>query len=90
MLEFPVGRYLAESNAILFHLAEGTPFLPPDAWERAQVMQWLFFEQYSHEPNIATVRFWVRHTEMSPERRAAADEKRRLGRAALAVMDGMQ
>src|SRR5262245_39201054 len=51
LLELADGRFLAESNAILFHLAEGTPLLPSDAFERAQVLQWLFFEQYSHEPN---------------------------------------
>ena len=52
------GRSLAESDAILFHFAEGTEYLPEDAFERAQVLQWLFFEQYNHEPNIAVVRFW--------------------------------
>ena len=58
LVEWPDGRMLAESNAILCHLAEGTPLLPDDSWERAQVLQWLFFEQYSHEPYIAVVRFW--------------------------------
>ena len=53
------GRPLAESDAILFYFAEGTPYLPEDRYERAQVLQWLFFEQYQHEPNIAVVRFWV-------------------------------
>jgi glutathione S-transferase len=53
------GRPLAESDAIIFYLAEGTPYLPEDRYERAQVLQWLFFEQYQHEPNIAVVRFWV-------------------------------
>ncbi len=52
------GRYLAESNAILLYLAEGTGFLPSDPWQRSKVHEWLFFEQYSHEPNIATPRFW--------------------------------
>jgi len=58
LLEWPDGRRLAESNAMLCYLAEGTRFMPDDRWERAQVMQWLFFEQYSHEPYIAVVRFW--------------------------------
>jgi glutathione S-transferase len=58
LLVWPDGRRLAESNAILFALADGTPWLPEDSWERAQVLQWMFFEQYSHEPNIAVVRFW--------------------------------
>src|SRR4051812_2301311 len=53
------GRPLAESDAILFYLAEGTPYLPEDRYERGQVLQWMFFEQYQHEPNIAVVRFWV-------------------------------
>ena len=58
LLEWPDGRRLAESNAMLCYLSEGTRFMPADRWERAQVMQWLFFEQYSHEPYIAVVRFW--------------------------------
>ncbi len=53
------GRPLAESNAIIWYLAEGTRYLPEDRYERAQVMQWLCFEQYSHEPNIAVARFLV-------------------------------
>lgn len=57
-LQFEDGRVLAESNAILFHLAEGTPYLPADAFARAEALQWMFFEQYSHEPNIAVVRYW--------------------------------
>jgi glutathione S-transferase len=52
------GRALAESGAILFHFAEGTEYLPTDAFERAQVLQWMFFEQYDVEPNIAVLRFW--------------------------------
>jgi glutathione S-transferase len=57
-LVLPDGRLLAESNAMLLHLAEGTPYLPADAYERALSYQWLFFEQYSHEPYIAVVRSW--------------------------------
>jgi glutathione S-transferase len=53
------GRPLAESDAILFYFAEGTEYLPEDRYERAQVLQWMFFEQYSHEPNIAVLRFWA-------------------------------
>ena len=53
------GRPLAESNAILWYFARGTPYLPLDGYELAQVLQWMFFEQYSHEPNIAVVRFRV-------------------------------
>lgn len=57
LLELADGRRLAESNAILCYLAEGSAFLPNDRWLRAQVLQWLFFEQYSHEPYIAVARF---------------------------------
>ena len=57
LLELDDGRRLAESDAILCYLAEGTPFLPSDSWLRAQTLQWLFFEQYSHEPCIAVARF---------------------------------
>ena len=57
LLELDDGRRLAESDAILCYLAEGTPFLPADSWLRAQTLQWLFFEQYSHEPCIAVARF---------------------------------
>ena len=59
LLVLPDGRRLAESNAMLLHLAEGTPFLPADRYERALCYQWLFFEQYSHEPYIAVARSWL-------------------------------
>lgn len=52
------GRPLAESNAILWYLGDGTEYVPEDSYERAQVLQWMFFEQYSHEPYIAVARFW--------------------------------
>jgi glutathione S-transferase len=87
VLEVETGRFLAESNAIMFYLAEGTLFFPEDRWERAQVLQWMFFEQYSHEPNIATSRFWLMHGELTKERRAALPQKRTLGYAALDVME---
>ncbi len=87
VLETEDGRYLAESNAILFYLADGTGYLAEDAFGRAQTLQWLFFEQYSHEPNIATSRFWLRHTEIDDAKRAALAEKRKAGHAALAVME---
>jgi glutathione S-transferase len=80
------GRPLAESNAILFYFAQGTPYLPQDRYELAQVLQWLFFEQYSHEPNIAVVRFWVAYSGAPP----ADDEveaKRHAGYAALDAME---
>jgi glutathione S-transferase len=85
-LELENGVFLPESNAIMFYLAEGTPFFPTERLERAQVMQWMGFEQYSHEPNIATVRFWL-HSELTPERAAQVPAKRQLGYAALGVME---
>lgn len=86
LLELDDGRLLAESNAILWFVTEGSRLLPADAWERAQVLQWLFFEQYSHEPNIATVRFWVHYAKAPPDEALVAS-KRKLGYAALAVME---
>src|SRR5690348_15295127 len=59
MLETDDGRFLPESGAILFYLSEGTRFQPDDSWSRAQMLQWMFFEQYSHEPYVAVARFWV-------------------------------
>jgi glutathione S-transferase len=86
-LVFDDGRALAESNAIVFYLAEGTKYLPEDRFERAQVLQWQFFEQYSHEPYIAVLRFWlhVAHIDPSPEE---IEAKRRGGEAALAALEG--
>jgi glutathione S-transferase len=87
VLEVENGVPLAESNAILWYLAEGTQFLPEERFERAQVLQWMFFEQYSHEPNIATPRYWITHGVLTPEREAMLPGKRKLGRDALAVME---
>jgi glutathione S-transferase len=88
VLELEDGRFLPESNAILFYLAEGTPFFPDDRFGRAQVLSWMFFEQYSHEPNIATPRFWITHrVEMTEERRLSLETKRKLGHDALGVME---
>src|SRR5918993_5042150 len=89
VLETETGEFLPESNAILFYLAEGTPFLPDDRFGRAQVLSWMFFEQYSHESNIASPRYWITHNlPMTEERRATLEPKRRLGYAALGVMEG--
>jgi glutathione S-transferase len=87
VLEIKPGQYLAESNAIICYLADGTDFLPSDRWERAQVLQWLFFEQYSHEPNIATVRFWIAIAKLAEQKREAIAQKQELGYAALRVME---
>ena len=89
VLELEDGTMLPESNAILFYLAHGTPFVPEGRLERAQVMRWMFFEQYSHEPNVATLRFWItHHVEMTEERRLSLETKRKLGYEALGVMEG--
>jgi glutathione S-transferase len=80
------GRSLAESNAITFYFAERTPYLPEDRFERAQVLQWLFFEQYSHEPYIAVARFWAIAGITPPE--SEAEAKRRGGTAALRALEG--
>jgi glutathione S-transferase len=79
------GRTLAESNAILCYFAEGTSLLPEDRFERAQVLQWLFFEQYSHEPYIAVARFWA-HAGITPPD-AEQEAKQRGGIAALKAME---
>ncbi len=88
VLEYEPGAYLAESNAILFYLAEGTPLLPSDRIGRAQVLQWMCFEQYSHEPNIATARYWITHGRLTETNRPLLEQKTTLGYAALAVMEG--
>jgi glutathione S-transferase len=80
------GRALAESNAILYYFARETPYLPEDPYERAQVLQWMFFEQSSHEPYIAVVRFWVRFSDAAPPV-SEIERRRRDGYAALAVME---
>lgn len=87
LLETEDGKLLAESNAILFYLAEGTSYMPNDPFARAQVMQWMFFEQYSHEPNIATVRHWIMHLGVSKERREMLAQKQKQGYTALQVME---
>jgi glutathione S-transferase len=86
-IEFDDGRLLSESNAIISYFAEGTSFMPADRFERAQVLQWLFFEQYSHEPYIASVRYLVIHPDVSDPRRAILDMMRRRGYDALGVME---
>jgi glutathione S-transferase len=80
------GRALAESGAIMSYFAEGTQYLPEDRFERAQVLQWLFFEQYSHEPYIAVARFWRLAGITPPE--AQVEEKLRLGTLALRALEG--
>jgi len=86
LLEFEDGSCLAESNAIQFYLAEGTDLLPDDRLERARVLQWMFFEQYSHEPYIAVVRYW-HHIGTAESRRGEVESRREQGYAALGVME---
>jgi glutathione S-transferase len=88
VLRLDDGTYLFESNAIVCYLAEGTPYLPTERLARAQVLQWMFWEQYSHEPNIATVRHWVQHVGVPEDKRALFEQKRTLGVRALNVMEG--
>ena len=82
VLELEDGRRLAESDAILFYLAEGTRFLPEERLARAEVLQWMFFEQYSHEPYIAVARFWTHYLG-----KAVDAEKTERGYQALDVME---
>ncbi len=85
--EVEPGAFLPESNAILCYLADGSPLLPSDRLKRARVMQWLFFEQYSHEPYIAVARF-LRSLHPDPEsQRARADSRMEGGYRALDVME---
>lgn len=87
VLEIEEGKYLAESNAILMYVSEGTEFLPYDRFLKAQVLQWLFFEQYSHEPFIATSRYWISILGKADEYKEALQEKHERGYAALEVME---
>jgi glutathione S-transferase len=85
VLELEDGRHLAESNAILWYLAEGTPYVPSDRFERASALQWMFFEQYDHEPYVAVMRHRTLHGRVDafPD----SDERRTRGEAALAAMN---
>ena len=82
------GRALAESGAILWYFGEGTPFVPTDAFERAQVLQWMFFEQYDHEPAIAVVRFWLAYSGRPEAFADRLDERRAAGYRALDAIEG--
>lgn len=86
-LELDDGTVLPESNAILCYLADGSAYLPTERLARAQVMQWLFFEQYSHEPYVATPRWIIRHLGRTHPRMAEMPERLEKGRAAFAVME---
>ena len=81
------GRPLGESNAILWYLGDGTEHVPEDAYERAQTLQWMFFEQYSHEPYVAVLRFWLMYSG-TPEKFADQIPARRKG--GYAALDAME
>ncbi|HKN78362.1 MAG TPA: glutathione S-transferase family protein [Lysobacter sp.] len=81
------GAVLTESNAMLCWLAEGSEYLPADAWDRAQALSWMFFEQYSHEPYVAVARFICGWTPIDSPRRADLPKLRERAHAALAVME---
>ena len=87
VLQTDDGRFLPESNAILYYLARGTKYLSDDLFLGAQTLRWMCFEQYSHEPNIATARFWLRHSELTDETQRALERKRAAGYDALSVME---
>jgi glutathione S-transferase len=81
------GRSLGESGAILWYFAEGTRFVPEDRYERAQMLQWMFFEQYDHEPALAVARFWVAYSGRPDAFADRLPEKREAGHKALAAME---
>ncbi|MEA3010761.1 MAG: glutathione S-transferase [Sphingomonadales bacterium] len=84
-------RLIPESNAACFYLADRTPLVPEDRFDRADMLRWMFFEQYSHEPNVATLRFWlafVGEARLTEFQRSLLPGKREAGAAALALMDG--
>jgi glutathione S-transferase len=81
------GRALAESNAILWYFGNGTDYVPIDQYERAQVLQWQFFEQYQHEPSIAVVRFWLAYSGTPEQFADRVPERRAAGYVALDAME---
>jgi glutathione S-transferase len=89
LLEYEDGRCLPESGAILFHLSEGTGLQSSNAWDRAQMLQWMFFEQYSHEPYVAVARYWLAFAppEELEKKRHLVPEWHTKGNAALDVME---
>jgi glutathione S-transferase len=83
-------RFLPESNAACWYLAEGSALIPADRFDRADMLRWMFFEQYNHEPNVATLRFWlafIGEADLSEAQRGQIAGRRAAGEAALALMD---
>lgn len=87
LLEIASNKFLSESNAILYYLSQETAYFPQDKYQQGQIMQWLFFEQYSHEPNIATPRYWISELKQANKYQEQIEQKRKLGYAALNVME---
>ena len=87
LLEVPGKGFLPESHAIIAYLAEGTPLIPADPFERARMWQWMCFEQYNLEPNIATLRFWMKLGRTRAELGEKLVEKKKNGYAALDVLE---
>ncbi len=87
-LELDTGEHLAESNAIIWYLADGTPYLPGNALERARVLQWMFFEQYEVEPNLAVARFWISVLGQREQYAVELEGKWRGGSRALDALEG--
>jgi glutathione S-transferase len=81
------GRPLGESGAILWYFGEGTELVPDDLYERAQVLQWMFFEQYDHEPAIAVTRFWLKYSGGPEDFADRLEERAAAGHRALAAME---
>ena len=83
-------RFIPESNAACFYLADGSPLIPSDRFERADMLRWMFWEQYNHEPNVATMRFWIAFVgeeHLNDAQRGQLGPKRVAGEAALKLMD---
>jgi glutathione S-transferase len=83
-------RFLPESGAACWYLAEGSSLIPQDRFDRADMLRWMFFEQYNHEPNVATLRFWLAYVgeaRLSAEQKAQLPSRRKAGEAALTLMD---
>jgi glutathione S-transferase len=87
LLELEDGSYLAESNAILYYLSTGTPYMPDDALARARALQWMFFEQYSHEPYVAVLKFWTLYGGLENKRPDEIALWKQRGQAAIDVME---
>ena len=88
LVELEPGVFLAESNAILCYFAEGTPLIPTNKLERARMLQWMFFEQYSHEPYVAVARAWISFFGIPAGKERELEERIQKGYAALDVMEG--